>query len=259
MLLLKDAGNRHCEQCQVFRYVLRALLSHHKKAGSSDRTNPSSHVRYSCLDKEELTSRLRQTKILQNDESRKVKQLEAKLEAAKAALKRASHTVDEETHSDLVSIVKQQSSVVAKQLPPNSFTHVFWHQQLKAAIHPNSRGMRWHLLMITWALYLQYQSAGAYETIRNYVALPSQRTLRDYSHRTKAHIGFSDEADKQLMRGEMSSNIHLHCMKEVGRLIVHHLNSPLLIAIDQLAEASTSVPSSSHSSTRHNTSSSFSG
>ena len=165
-------------------------------------------MRYSCLDKEELTSRHRQTKILQNDESRKVKQLEAKLEGAEAALERASHTVDEETHSDLVSIVKQQSSVVAKQFPPNSFAHVFWHQQLKAATHPNSRGMHWHLLMIKWALYLQYQSAGAYETIRNYVALPSQRTPRDYSHHTKAHSGFSDEADKQLMSGEMSSNIH---------------------------------------------------
>ena len=53
--------------------------------------------------------------------------------------------------------------------------------------------------MIKWALYLQYQSAGAYETIRSYIALPSQWTLRDYSHHTKAHIGFSDETDKQLM------------------------------------------------------------
>ena len=199
VLLPKDAGNRRCEQCQAFRSVLRAQLSRHMKADNSDRTNPSSHVRYSCLDKDELTSRLRQVKSFQKDASRKVKQLEAKLAAAEAAIERASHTVDEETHSDLVSIVEQQSSVVAKQFPPNSFAHVFWHQQLKAATRPNSRGMRWHPLMIKWALFLQYQSAGAYETIRNYVALPSQRTLRDYSHHTKAHIGFSDEADKQLM------------------------------------------------------------
>ena len=50
--------------------------------------------------------------------------------------------------------------------------------------------------MIKWALYLQYQLAGAYETIQNYTALPSQR---DYSCHTKAHTGFSDAADKQLM------------------------------------------------------------
>ena len=128
-----------------------------------------------------------------------MKQLTAKLEAAKAAIERASHTVDDETHSDLVKIVEQQSSVVSKQFPSDSFAHIFWQQQLKAATSPNSRGMRWHPLMIKWALYLQYQSAGAYETIRSYVALPSQRTLRDYSHHTEAHVGFSDEADKQLM------------------------------------------------------------
>ena len=70
------------------------------KADSSDRMNPGSHVRYSCLDKAELNSQLRQTKSLQKDESRRVKQLEAKL---------TSHTIDEETHSDLVSIIEQQS------------------------------------------------------------------------------------------------------------------------------------------------------
>ena len=43
-----------------------------------------------------------------------MKQLTAKLEAAKAAIEMASHTVDDETHSDLVKIVEQQSSVVSK-------------------------------------------------------------------------------------------------------------------------------------------------
>ena len=160
----------------------------------AERTKPSSHARYSCLDKAELTSRLTQTKSLQKDTSRKVKQLEAKLEAAQAAIERASHAVDEGTHSDLVTIVEQQSSVVAKQFPPDSFAHIFWQQQVKAAKCSKSKGMRWHPLMIKWVLYLQYQSAGAYETVRSYVALPSQRT-----HHSEAHVGFLDEANKQLM------------------------------------------------------------
>ena len=103
-------------------------LSSHLKANSacSERTKPSSHARYSCLSKAELTSRLKQTKSLQKDTSRKVKQLEAKLEAAQAAIERASHAVDEGTHSDLVTIVEQQSSVVAKQFPPDSFAHICW-------------------------------------------------------------------------------------------------------------------------------------
>ena len=44
-----------------------------------------------------------------------MKQLTAKLEAAKAATERASHAVDDETHSDLMKSVEQQSSVVSKQ------------------------------------------------------------------------------------------------------------------------------------------------
>ena len=44
-----------------------------------------------------------------------MKQLTAKLEAAKAAIERASHAVDDEIHSDLMKSVEQQSSVVSKQ------------------------------------------------------------------------------------------------------------------------------------------------
>ena len=86
VLLPEDAESGRCEPCQTFRPVLRAQLSRHLKTQSSERTNPSSHARYGCLDREELTSRLRQTKSLQKDASRKTKQLEAKLEAAHAGL-----------------------------------------------------------------------------------------------------------------------------------------------------------------------------
>ena len=52
VLLPEGAGSSRCEQSQAFRSVLRAQLSCHMKAASSGRSNPSSHVRYSCLDKQ---------------------------------------------------------------------------------------------------------------------------------------------------------------------------------------------------------------
>ena len=60
--------------------------------------------------------------------------------------------------------------------------------------------MRWHPLMIKWCLYLRHQSSGAYETLRNSgcVHLPSQRTLRDYTHYVHAASGFSNEVDDML-------------------------------------------------------------
>ena len=69
------------------------------------------------------------------------------------------------------------------------------------AAHRDSRGRRWHPVLIKWALNLQHQSSSAYENLRSAgcVALPSQHTLRDYSHCSKAFVGFSDEVDQQLM------------------------------------------------------------
>ena len=60
---------------------------------------------------------------------------------------------------------------------------MFWNQQFEAASR-NKHGMRWHPLMIRWCLYVQYLSSGAYEALREsgIIRLPSQRTLRDYTH-----------------------------------------------------------------------------
>ena len=59
--------------------------------------------------------------------------------------------------------------------------------------------MRWHPLMIRWCLYLRHQSQNAYETAREILYLPSQRTLRDYTHYCKGDPGFSTAVDEQLI------------------------------------------------------------
>ena len=65
----------------------------------------------------------------------------------------------------------------------------------------NKKGIRWHPLIIRWCLYLRHQSSKAYDLIRDSgcIALPSQRTLRDYSNAVKAGVGFSEEVDLQLL------------------------------------------------------------
>ena len=56
--------------------------------------------------------------------------------------------------------------------------------------------------MIRWCLYIHYRSSGAYESLRQsgVLKLPSQRTLRDYTHHTEAAPGFSAEVDSMLMK-----------------------------------------------------------
>ena len=56
--------------------------------------------------------------------------------------------------------------------------------------------------MIKWYIYLCRKSQSAYKAFRQSkcVMLPSQRTLRDYTHYVKGTAGFSAEVDLQLMQ-----------------------------------------------------------
>ena len=56
-------------------------------------------------------------------------------------------------------------------------------------------------MIIKWAMYLHYRSSGAYDQLRfsGVIALPSQCSLRDYTHHFQAKVGFSDEVVQQLV------------------------------------------------------------
>ena len=83
----------------------------------------------------------------------------------------------------------------------DSLQAIFWDQQMKAAKAKGSSGRRWHPLVVKWCLYLHHISSKAYETIRNsgILILPSSRTLQDYKHLSSTTVGFSIEADRQLL------------------------------------------------------------
>lgn len=133
-------------------------------------------------------------------------------------------TLDSDSHEDMLSIMK--SSDVAQfvdTLPEDSFRQLFWAQQFKAATQKNARNMRWHPLMIRWCLSLRHRfgclaytlissysrriiiikrrSSGAYELLRDSgcIKLPTQQTLRDYTHYVAACTGFSSDVDKMLI------------------------------------------------------------
>lgn len=53
-----------------------------------------------------------------------------------------------------------------------SFQRVFWKQQLKNMSLKNKKQIKWHLLIIRWALYLYHQSSKAHEVLGK-ITLPS--------------------------------------------------------------------------------------
>jgi hypothetical protein len=110
--------------------------------------------------------------------------------------------VDDGMSDDLQAVMKDENTNITQHFPEGSFCRLFWQQQLTAASKKDKRGMHWHPLMVKWCLYLRHKSSGAYEHLRDSgcISLPSQRTLRDYTHYVSASVGFSDEVDVQLGR-----------------------------------------------------------
>ena len=72
---------------------------------------------------------------------------------------------------------------------------------MEASLAKSKQGIRWYPAIIRWCLYLYHQLSGAYSTFRksSVIALPSDRTLRDYRHFASSTPGFSRDVDLQLL------------------------------------------------------------
>ena len=134
--------------------------------------------------------------VVQN--RREIKQLKEKVATLH---EKKSIEVDEMLHEDLESIMTEMNEDVQKSHADSSFKRIFWQQQLEANKVKNKGQVRWHPAMIRWCLNLKLISSGAYGAMRSsgVLVLPSERTLRDYTHWIKSDSGFVDEVDKQLM------------------------------------------------------------
>ena len=77
----------------------------------------------------------------------------------------------------------------------------FWQEQMHALSCKDSRQIRWHPLMIKWCLNIKLRSTSAYAAMRNsgFLKLPSERTLRDYTHWTKMSSGFQPSSFERLL------------------------------------------------------------
>ena len=129
--------------------------------------------------------------------------------------------VNNELHSDLVSIAQENQEQILDSHPEGSFQQIFWKQQLQAA--SSSKGMRWHPAMLKWCLYLHHQSSRAYER-SGCIRLPSQRLLRDYTYQLASSPGFSTEIDQQLMEDANIATLenfqkHVCLIRDIGLIL----------------------------------------
>lgn len=174
-------------------------MSMRYSALSSDRFESSSHATYSSLTSAEKDERLRNVHSLLMQSESQVKYWRNKLEERMDSRSISDDSIDD----DLKNIMISETDNIRERFPEGSFARVFWQQQLEWMSRKGEhakKGIRWDPLIVKWCIYLRHKSSGAYELLRDSgcIMLPSQRTLRDYTHHVKATVGFSDEVDKQL-------------------------------------------------------------
>ena len=195
ILIESSLNPLRCRSCKKQRRSLSAISSRTTK---DDRTNPSSHTTYSCLTAEEKDERLRRLHCENKIAKLQVSRLEKKIMELVAT---NGIQLDNGLHDDMKEIVAEATNEIHQSFQPNTFQRLFWDQQRRASSLNDSRSMKWHPLVVKWCLYLRHQSSKSYETLRKsgIIKLPSQRTLRDYTHYVETKIGFSAEVDQHLV------------------------------------------------------------
>ena len=195
VLVSKSQAPARCTPCKKHRKSLQTMAL---RCDKDDRVDPSSHTAYSCLSTSEKDERLHRLHTKYKMSRLQIVRLQKKISES---IEQGGLKLDEELSKDMQQIFTDNTMKIQNFYQPESFQCLFWDQQMKALYLTDKRSMRWHPLIIKWCLYLRHLSGKAYETLRQcgVLRLPSQRTLRDYTHYSTTTIGFSFEIDQHLV------------------------------------------------------------
>ena len=184
-----------CKSCQAFRSTLRSMVSRQSNESDSH-TSASSHTRYCDLTPAEKDKRMKKLHHALKISNQKVKRLQTKVDKLIA---NQSVRLQDNDAADISRIIAEVSPVVEDTFPLNSPQRIFWDQQKRFNSLKDKRQMRWHPLVIRFALNLKYLSGTAYRAVRQsgMINLPSERTLSDYTHWATPHSGVQLEFIEQ--------------------------------------------------------------
>ena len=191
-------GSTCCDHCKKYLYNLRAMYHRWSKRSAGAPSSPDIHTN-------ERYMNTPQKKVKMSKLRDRVRAAELEVARLQAKIDKPTETqgvsVDGDLHSDLLAIMTENKEHVQSAYPEGSFSRLFWEQQLKAASLKDRRQMKWHPVLIKWCLNLKLLSGAAYHAMRTsgFLALPSERTLRDYTHYFTSKVGFQNEVNQQLM------------------------------------------------------------
>ena len=191
-----------CASCIMYRDSLRRMhhrLLKQKSFSPSHRLSSSSRVNMRYLSSPEKKKRYTSLRSRFDSKCKEHKRLKETIEHF---TKSNGIELQPDLNSDFEAIMKEMTQKVHEDCPVGSFRRIFWDQQMKAFSTNDNRQIRWHPAMIKWCLHMKFLSSGAYNALRSsgLVKLPSDRTLRDYTHWIRAGAGFQDQVDVELVK-----------------------------------------------------------
>ena len=165
-----------------------------KKMSPKRRTSSTSRINFRLLNTPEKQQRYRNLQACSVAAERKLK------EAMKKLTHKHGMNLDPQLHDDLTSVMNKLTGEIQQKDPEDSFRRLFWEQQLQALKAKDCRQVRWHPALIKWCLHLKFKSSTSYDALcTGVLTLPSERTLRGYTHWMKSEVGFQSVVNEQLI------------------------------------------------------------
>ena len=196
-VLIQNGGK--CTSCKNYRAVLRKIYSQWSSRQSDQISHTTSNTNERYMNTPEKRAKLDKMKkrvLVAENEVRKLQQ------KVKQLTQERGENIDKDVHGELLSIMQEKTNDILQAYPEGTFARLFWEEQLRAATAKDPRQVRWHPLIIRWCLNLKLLSSSAYHATHTagFIKLPSERTLRDYTHYFQSRPGFQLEVNQQLIK-----------------------------------------------------------
>lgn len=190
-------------------------MIHKERENSNDRTAHDSHTNFRYLSKDEMVQR---ANCIQK-EKRKAAAMQRRLESkVQELIDKEGIVLFDKDDNDVATLFENVSPQVTAEFSEDGFQRLLWKQQKQYNSLRDKRQMRWHPTIVRFALSLHYASTSAYHfvTKSGFLSLPSERTLRDYTHwcsvNNGVHFHFIQQMKKELDRQGVVGKKRLFCL-----------------------------------------------
>ena len=177
-ILLGGASEENC--CLFCKHVETELKTKVKLTDKTVDQELHPNTPLCTVSKDKLIKELKSSRKKEKELRKIVKNLEEDIQKKGACL-------NDELRKDFSNLI----SGIEDELPEDSFEKLFWQEQ-KKSFEQNPKAIRWHPMMIRFALHIHLRSPSAYQALResNVIKLPCERTLWDYTNTVHPSTGF---------------------------------------------------------------------